>query len=242
MFVNASTCVHLIGSPGTTVPLPVPAGVVDGDQLLMIPFSTVGGVPAGWIDQGDIFGGSVFFYSRIANSEPASYLQTSAGDDFGAIMLAYRNSVIIPAVGTRRQVDGANGTTGVHISTDAVGVNPITPCTILYVGFSAGTALTLNDRTTLSFTTDKSPRAFQFGQADAGYPLPNLCTWGLIVDDELVGAIPGEPGWTFQLDDQPAPGNPFAHRMRVVQLFELSAPATAEPGFGLIASAPGYGE
>lgn len=132
----------------TTLAINVPAGVVNGDELVLIALNynlNTLTTPAGWVSRGGQAlnnNHGVQIYTRVAASEPGSYTLTwSANADNAAIMLAYSNpDAVTPYDTFVVGADVTSDTSAVQASITTANANEMLVLGIVYANNGTFTA------------------------------------------------------------------------------------------------------
>jgi hypothetical protein len=239
----ASTGNSLQNGIQNNLPLSVPAGTVDGDQLVAFVHESDAdagvGAPAGWNYTGALFTDAIQMFDRIASSEPASYDWTygSASGQLG-MMATYRGNAIIAVEWLRNQKVPPVGTdtSGSLTNTKAAGATPGGPGVVFYVGNTG--FLSVTDASANGFSGTPGTIRQTIYQHDTG--TPQRVSDGMFFADDLIGAEAGEDAWSWTVTFEPAPANPFGTGLQIAQTLNMSAPATTGPGFGFEDSTPAF--
>ena len=131
---------------GTSQSIDVPAGIADGDMMLMAVVQVTSGtltLPAGWTtveDMADAADG-IRVAKRIASSEPASYTYNiSVSQNTAGAIIAFRSGTVETIVvdDSAQTDDAASSTTHDCPSVTTTGDNATLVCFTAWGGFDAG--------------------------------------------------------------------------------------------------------
>lgn len=147
---------------GASKAVDVPAGVADGDMLLMAVIHTAAGtvtLPAGWTAVEDMspVADGLIVASRTASSEPASYTyELSASQNSAASIIAFRSSggETIVVDDSAQTDDVASSTTHDCPSVTTSDVNATLVCFTAWGGFSSGGLSAPGDMTERTESSD----------------------------------------------------------------------------------------